>query len=123
MLMYKTDEPCWISNLRYYNFLTNSFALVRDWTNALCFDVTSSNVCKYFHRAIVLPSLMHYITHNNYTVQEYIMFFFYTYLIREVLKKTDIESLIQIDNQQTFFLFPWLDQEVMILKLQTVGSC
>ena len=72
--MYKTDEPCWISNLRYYNFLTNSFALVRDWTNALCFDVISSNVCKYFHRAIVLPSLMHYITHNNYTVQEYIMF-------------------------------------------------
>ena len=123
MLMYKTDEPCWISNLRYNNFLTNSFALVRDWTNARCFDVISSNVCKYFHRAIVLPSLMHYITHNNYTVQEYIMFFFYTYLIREVLKKTYIESLIQIDNQQTFFLFPWLDQEVMILKLQTVGSC
>ena len=66
---------------------------------------------------------MHYITHNNYTVQEYIMFFFYTYLIREVVKKTDIESLIQIDNQQIYFLFPWLVQEVMILKLQTVGSC
>ena len=79
MLMYKTDEPCWISNLRYNNFLTNSFALVRDWTNALCFDVTSSNVCKYFHRAIVLPSLMHYITHNNYTVQEYIMFFLHIF--------------------------------------------
>ena len=122
MLMYKTDEPCWISNLRYYNFLTNSFALVRDWTNALCFDVISSNVCKYFHRAIVLPSLMHYITHNNYTVQEYIMFFLHIFN-QGSGKKTDIESLIQIDNQQIYFLFPWLVQEVMILKLQTVGSC
>merc|ERR1712107_56873 len=63
MLMYKTDEPCWISNLRYHNFLTNFFALVRNWTNALCFDVISSNDCKYFHRSKVLPSLMHYITH------------------------------------------------------------
>ena len=47
--------------------------------------------------------------------------FFYTYLIREVVKQTGIGSLIQIDNQQTCFLFSMV-RSLMILKLQTVGG-
>ena len=65
---------------------------------------------------------MHYITHNNYTVQEYIMFFLH--IFDQGSGKKNGYWVTDTNRQSTnIFPFPWLDQEVMILKLQTVGSC